>query len=69
MMKLSIMVLAVIGLSGVLCGCGEKQDDPAETVKEMQSQNKPQQEMPEHLKGRGMSRGGPTAGPPKGGGQ
>lgn len=52
---------------GVVSGCGEKTPDSSEMVKELQSENKPQQEMPEKLKGRGMMRGGnQTSGPAKG---
>ncbi|MBX3117918.1 MAG: hypothetical protein KF784_02555 [Fimbriimonadaceae bacterium] len=57
-----VSLLSLLFLTGLfsvmLSGCGEKQDNPEQTVKDMQSQNKPQQEMPENLKNRGMSRGG-----------
>ncbi len=51
----------LIGGVPLLAGCSQSTPDSRDVVKDIQSQNKPQQEMPDHLKGRGMTRGGGPA--------
>lgn len=56
-MSLSKALIFTAALAGacLLSGCGEETTPPEKLTKEIQSQNKPQQEMPENLKGRGFS--------------
>ena len=65
-MSLSKFLIFSVTLAGVclLSGCGEKTTPTEKLTKEIQSQNKPQDEMPERLKGRGFSG---ARGPAKGG--
>lgn len=51
-----MLALAVLAGGVVLIGCGEEAaKSPEEVTKDIQAQNKPQAEMPEHLKNRGFS--------------
>jgi hypothetical protein len=57
--------LAILVGGAMLVGCGEEAaQSPEEVTKDIQAQNKPQAEMPEHLKNRGFSG---SRGPAKGG--
>jgi hypothetical protein len=65
-MSLSRLLVFSVALAGIclLSGCGEETTPPEKLTKDIQAQNKPQDEMPEHLKGRGFSG---ARGPAKGG--
>ncbi len=53
--KLIALALACVTGTLFLLGCGEQTTEPEQMVQDIQKQNKPQQEIPEHLKNRGFS--------------
>lgn len=53
--KLILVALACMACALILPGCGEQTTEPEKMVQDIQKQNQPQQEIPEHLKNRGFS--------------